>query len=401
MGRTKQDIRIVCAPFTHITLPSYDVSAIKALLSANGLVSLVDVLYMDFAVELGGAVYSILHQTVLGDAVFAALLFPENACGIKTSYADEIRKHNLDFDGIMEKVQGITSRYLEGKTFLPNDYVLFHLYSKQLFPALYIAKRIYEKAGCHIWFSGYHCQDECGQSLRSLFAYVEKTFGKDIEFSIMEALIRVMSRDRVSASLEQTMPTPDYTDFASALAGVSEKFRNEHVAHHWYQVEFTRGCPWNRCSFCTLNCQYPAFTQRSIDRIVQDYATLQNQFNSTELLVTSRNCNSNWKELIEALDREFPGMKGTYDFSFRVENLLHEEDVRFLKEHEIRILVGVESLSRDCIALIDKGQSVIQSIQMLKYVERHGVICYYNLMCALPLDAFEDIAKAMQPEAFK
>ena len=391
------NLRIICAPFAQLSLPSYDIAVLKAYLERAGIDVSVEMAYLEYAVYLGGKLYQSLYTSRIGDAVFSALLFPENRDRMMTELNLLLPDKEFDFNIVVEATRSFFEEYINRAfvdVYKDETIVLFHVYTKQLLPALYIGKRLYEKYGLDIWLSGYHCGGECGESLMTLFPYIKKTFGCDIEHSIIR---EVGGRNVSDRLIERTnVPTPNYEDFGRAVSNLPNDFIEEYLNQYWFQVEFNRGCPWNRCSFCTLNAQYPSFEERSVESIVKDYDIIQKTFETTRILVTSRNCSKNWKELILALNSKHPGMKGTYDLSFKVADLLDERDAIFLSDNEISILVGVESLSKECLHKINKGQTVIESIAVLKYMERHGVKCFYNLMCGLPFETDADLKETQR-----
>lgn len=387
-------LRLICAPFAQLYLPSYDVAVLKKALQLAGISVEVDMLYLEYAVSLSGETYHALYSSTLGDAIFSWLLFPENRERLLAEYDISGLPLRDNFYDVAKKTEQFIEEYIDktiGNTSDTDEIILFHIYTKQLFPALYIGKRIFEKYGREIWLSGYHCSNGCGTSLQKIFPYVKKVFGCNIEETIISAIASRRGEKNQCATLKDVgIPTPDYEDFLTSIKTLPTRFFDTFLDQYWLQVELNRGCPWNKCSFCTLNIQYPVFEQRSQDDVLADYRILQEHYETTRLLVTSRNKNTNWKELIVALNTEYPGMKGSYDLSFKVSDLLSEEDVRFLSENDVSILVGIESLSKNCLEKINKGQTVIESIMVLKYMERYGVKFFYNLMCGLPFETDED-----------
>lgn len=388
------DLRLICAPFAQLYLPSYDTAVLKKTLQLAGISVEIDMLYLEYAVRLKGEAYQSLYSSSLGDAIFSWLLFPENRERLLAEYYVSVPVLDGSFGDLIKTTEQFVEEYIDATWGNASDFkeiVLFHVYTKQLFPALYIGKRIFEKYGREIWLSGYHCSGSCGASLQKMFPYIKKVFGCNIEQAVTNEIAGRRSGDNSSKiSKSSGIPTPDYEDFLKSISALPQKFSDTFLEQYWFQIEFNRGCLWNKCSFCTLNVQYPSFEQRSQEDIIADYRFMQEHYKTTRILVTSRNSNSNWRELVAALNAKYPGMKGSYDLSFKIADLLSEDDARFLSENDVSILVGVESLSKACLAKINKGQTVIESIMVLKYMERYGVKCFYNLMCGLPFETDAD-----------
>ena len=76
-------INIICAPFDSVTMPSLEVATLKACLKKASIQVSVDVLYTEYMLLLGGVLYNKLYTTIIGEAVFSALLFPDNMQNLK------------------------------------------------------------------------------------------------------------------------------------------------------------------------------------------------------------------------------------------------------------------------------------------------------------------------------
>lgn len=385
LGTEEKRIHIISVPFEHLTMPSVDIATLKSCLQSNGVDVVVDVLYPKYAAFIGGAVYGQLQNSIVGDAVFSSLLFPQYADALKEKISSQIAES--EFEKLIEETKSFFGTLVDDLMFSKNDIAFFHIYTKQLLPAVYVAGLVYQRYNLPIWFSGYHCIGECGESLQKMFPYIERVFGRDIEVSVINALRG--EGNRISLALDD-LPTPDYSDFVVAHQALHSDFKEKYIQHFWYQVEFSRGCWWGKCAFCSLHCPYTKFQARSIENIIRDYRHLQKEFSTTQILVTEFNSDSDWRDLVSRLNSEFPGLRGTYYLLFKVSALQSESDWKFLRDNDVPILVGVESLSAKALAKIDKGQTVIECIQVLKYAERYGVKCCYNLMCGLPFETEED-----------
>lgn len=372
-------------------MPPYDIASIKAYLSENGVNVMTHMLHIKYASYIGGEMYKKLHTTLGGEMIFSALLFPDNASRLKRRWTELTDMNESEFDELIVKTDTFCTNYIaEQKEKLATaDVIHFHLYTKSLFASLYLSKCLNKQFDCEIWFSGYHCQGDCGESLQKMFPYIDRIIDRDVERSILKELCGKDFESDVNGI--DYLPTPDYSDFINSISLLTESFRNKYVSRYWLQVEFNRGCWWNKCTFCTLNCQYSNFDEKSLSNIIRDYSAFINKYKTLQIIVYERNSGSNWKEIITELDNRFPGMRGTYSLSFKVSNLLDPKDILFLKEHKVTFLVGVESLSPKCLKKIDKGQTVLENILMLKYSERFDAKCYHNLMYAFPFETEDDL----------
>lgn len=383
---------IINAPFYHLTLPSYDVASLTATLETyNEKVKIFDI-YLEYAEYIGGDVYVSLMNSISGDALFSALLFEKEEIffdNSNISYKDAsiLLKNTKRF------INNFTNNNLQ--ELAHGQWILFHVYTKQLIPALYFAKQIRSSCDCKIVFSGYHCIGECGNSLCNTFSFVDKVFGHDIEFGISK-YFKFIPAETSPKTFYEELPTPNYDQFMAHVSMLNTVFKEKYLHRHWLQVEFSRGCWWNKCNFCTLNYQNSCFIERTPERLVQDYSYLQSKYQTTQILVYERNSGLHWREQIAALQQRFPEMRGTYDLSFKVSELQDIGKLLFLKENNIRFLVGIETFSSRINSKINKGNSVLESIQLLKRVEKLGLSCVYNLIYGFPFETFADYQESKE-----
>lgn len=389
-------VYIISAPFSYLTMPSLEIASLKAQLSEREIVVSVDLIDAAYAQCIGCSVYATLHQSILGDAVFAALLFPDNLKVLAEEIEPQRAACNFDFEGTIEETQQFVLAHLSKNqdSLKESKIVLFHMFTRQLFPALYLAKVIHDRFGSRIWLSGFHCQGECGESLLAMFPFIDRVFGENTQREITAAVLGVDSGG-YEGSLDD-FPTPDYSDFWTMRKSASQSFREEFIGHYWLQSEMSRGCWWGACTFCTLNCQHKRYEEKSIDSIIRDYETLQKRYGTVQILNSVYHSGHHWKETTAALLNRFPGMKGNLSAYLKVANLQSTEDMLFIQNNDINLLVGIESFSSRGLALMNKGQSVMQVVYTLKLAERYNVKCHYNLICSMP---FEDESYFQETES--
>ena len=381
-------IHSICTPFSYLTLPSYDIASIKAFLVNNNVEMSVDMMYMRYAEYVGGELYSLLHEKGGGELVFSALLFPGNRSRLYDVWSHTMGTGASDFDAVIELTDEFCNSFIEERKdiFVDIKNVHFHLYTKSLMSSLYIAKLIYERFKSEIWVSGYHCQNECGESLKVICPFIKKVISTDTERNILKELTNI---DKYSEDLDY-IPTPNYDDFIKSYNYLSKEFKDKYLTRYLFQVEFNRGCWWDKCTFCTLNCQYTSFQERSIDNLVNTYKEIIKKYKTFQIIVYERNSGPGWKEIIEAMDDRIPEMKGSYTLSFKVSYLSNPDDIKFLSDHRVKFLVGTECFSGHLLDKINKEQRVIDNIFMLKFSERYGAQCYHNFMYSLPFETEED-----------
>lgn len=374
-------VRIINAPFSLIGLPSFEAASLKSYLNSNGYNAVVHNIYLNYADYLVGEKYRVLRTTGLGERLFAILLYPEMTYKVSLEY----KKYNLDFDELVNKSVCFVKDYIDKLNIEGDDVVIFHMCTKQLMASLYIAKKIKSK-NVSIWMTGYNCQEVMGEKLKKCFSFIDKIFPKDIEESVLSEL---SSENVVIHNNLDFLPTPDYSDFFSQLEDCSKYFKDKIASIIYLQVEFSRGCWWNKCIFCTLASNTKEFREKSIENIIRDYDEIYHKYKTLKIAVQSFSNNRNWRDILRALIQRFPGLKGTFSINFKVKELREYSDFELLKSVGAVILIGTECFSSEYLELLNKGQRVIDNILALKFAERSGVPCFHNLMYALPFEKKE------------
>lgn len=338
-------ICIISVPFSIISIPSFEIASMKSYLNQQEIEVNVNHLHIEFAEEIGGGCYRFLRTTDVGQGIFASLLHTEQNAIIHKKYEEIMKQHNYDYDDLLKKVYEIAMRQIGQLKIEKDEIIVFYLYSQQLLPALFYARKIREKYGNRIWFAGYHCGEKTGDSITKCYPFVEKTISKDIEESIAY-LLQGKELEKCEETLD-FLPTPDYSDFDLAVEKRNEEFRKNIVQTPYYQVELSRGCWWNQCSFCTLNCKNSSFRERSLPNILNDYEVIMKRHRTLKVLVYQFVNNKNWQTIITSLLEKYPGMYGSLDFNFKVSSIEKYEDFVLLANTGTSILVGTENFSSD------------------------------------------------------
>lgn len=388
------ELIMLTVPFSIIGIPSFETASIKAYLESEGKRVRVEHLHLNFAETLGAEEYRFLRITDVGQGIFAALLHDEQYEGIKAAYSKAAEYSKYEFDILLRQVKEIADNQIEKLLLERDSKILFYLYSQQLLPALYYAKKIKELYQCEIWFAGYHCNEKLADGLRKSYSFIDKVFHQDYE----EQILAYMNQE-VAVYRHENMdflPTPDYSDFIKQAQLCGEKFKQDIIQTPYFQVEFARGCWWNQCTFCTLNCKYSTFRERSIEVILEDYKNIICRYKTLKILVYEFVNNHNWREILEALLQKYPGLYGSFDFNFKVSTTKKYEDFVLLKKAGASILVGTENFDYEYLEKMNKGQKVIENILFLKYAERSGVACYHNLMYGMPYEEEKHLERNKQ-----
>ncbi len=127
-------------------------------------------------------------------------------------------------------------------------------------------------------------------------------------------------------------------------------------------LRVTRGCPWNRCAFCSMYKDMP-FERRPIEEIMNDITAAQELYGDAVRTVFIGDSNSivirtdDFIRILQALYTAFPQIERVT--SYGRAKTLHKksaEDLKRLRDAGLtRLHVGLETGDRKVLELIQKG----------------------------------------------
>ncbi len=369
-------IKILSVPFTSFSLPSLEIASTLGYLKKFKFDVEAKYPAYEYANFLGWDNYKYLRDTGHGQRIFSKLLFEKDI--------DFVFQQNEKVCELLQQTRNFSISYIENLQIDKSSIVIFHLYNKQLIPSLYFAKKIKKSFGCNIWFSGFHCEGILGRNLRDIFPFIDETIGVNIEETILS---KITGKHIDFMSSLDFLPTPDYSDFYNLSNEIKDNipaFRKNNIN---YQVEYSRGCKWNKCSFCTLNCHSNSFRKRSPDLILKDYKNIVDSYKTTLIYPEHFVMPDDWSNWLDTVSNFYKSASNTMNLNFKVSDLLSEESFKILKELGANILVGTESMSTKYLKKLNKGQKVIENIQVLKLAKRWGIPCFHNMMYGLPFES--------------
>lgn len=381
----KPKVILLSTPFIKFSLPSLQMANISSYLKKNKIDVQSEFLSIKYVEYIGWDNYKVVRDEKNGQRMFSNLLFSEYKSDLNIKNIDTGILENEELYNIKKLTKDFFKNFVFSEPILKSTIFVFYLYHYQMLSSLYFAKLLKDKYDCEIWFSGFHCKGALGENLKELFPFIDKTFGENIEEDILNSIINEKHNSYYDSL--NFIPTPDYDDFYKASLETKEiipAFRKNNIN---YQVEFARGCRWDKCSFCTLNCAAKSFRTRDVDMILMDYKKLTYKYSTSFILPEHFIMPCDWDNWILKLASYYKHTLKNLNLNFRTSDLLSEEKIEVLKKAEANVLIGIESFSNKYLKLMNKGHSVIQNIQVLKWLERWKVPCFHNILCSLP---FED-----------
>jgi radical SAM superfamily enzyme YgiQ (UPF0313 family) len=190
----------------------------------------------------------------------------------------------------------------------------------------------------------------------------------------------------------------NYDSFFYDLVNSSSEVQKYFQLYGRLPIEISRGCWWNKCTFCNLNLQHKSYREKSIDKIIEEIEFLSSRYKILNFhLIGNTLPKNNFKDLLEDIK------KIGKDFSFFVETRagdLKGSDYKLLKEAGFSVIqTGIEAVSKNYLKKMNKGVRVIDNIASLKFCKENKIRNDYNLIYNYPNEEetdFEESKKNIQ-----
>ncbi|GAF75912.1 unnamed protein product, partial [marine sediment metagenome] len=180
-----------------------------------------------------------------------------------------------------------------------------------------------------------------------------------------------------------SLPIPSYDPFYQELATSSADVQQYYMYYGRLPVEISRGCWWNKCTFCNLNVQYYSYREKNVDKIIEEIDFLSETYKMLDFQIIGNTLpKKDHRTLCEKIK------KLGKDFSFFAEaraGKLKSKDYTLLKEAGFTIIqTGIESFSQNYLSKMNKGARVIDNIAALKFCKENDIVNSYNMIVDYP-----------------
>ena len=416
---------LLSMPFGALERQALGLSLIKARLIAEGIPCEVRYLTFTFADLIGAEEYGwlstdIAHTALAGEWVFTPCLYGGDP-RTQTGFVREVLQGLWRLDGrSLERIlraQAMAPYFIDHcLQSLPwRDYAIVGFTStfEQNIASLALAQRVKsENPEVQIVFGGANWEGEMGVELHRCFPFVDYAFSGEADdgfprfvrlvlsgrltskaCAAIPGLIRRSNKESVLSRLPEpvqdldSLPIPDYSDYFRDFDNASANA----LVVPTLLFESSRGCWWGEkrhCMFCGLNGQTLRFRAKSPKRALQEIEHLIQRWQT---------------DLVQAVDNVVP-MPYFYHFFpalaqaerparmfYEIRANLSREQVRVLREARVlHVQPGIESFNNHVLALMRKGTTALENIQLLKWCKEYGVQADYNLLYGFPGETDED-----------
>lgn len=369
--------------------------------------------YLHAAKALGTDQYSQLALSGWGgEALFSPLLFAEQqgpaAQLFQESMAGKI-SHKPSFVQMSETVADLYEQWLTTHDMSQYRLIGFSVCFSQLLPSLFLARRIKARYGkIPVVFGGSSCSGPLAASLIDHFPEIDYVIDGEGEEaliclyrSIDDATLplpgvihhrhkRPKETHAIAPVRLDELPFPDYTPYFKEM---QELFPGQPFIPI-LPVEFSRGCWWNRCTFCNLNLQWHDYRYKHSNRMLREIAHLSAVHESLHFTFTD---NALPPREAEPFFRDIAQSGRDFDFFAEIRARTAPQQLQAFSRGGLRtVQVGIESLSTALLRKMDKGTTVIDNITVMKLCTQYGIRMTGNLITEFPGTTTEEIAETLE-----
>lgn len=361
----------------------------------------------------------------VSEALYAPMFFPGQAGeaeALAMKYAGQAPKRikkNFIYKQIAEKLANQLASWVKRCDWTHYDAIGFSVCFHQLFASLAAAQAIKEKnPGTTIIFGGSSCAEDAGQSLLNTFHIIDYIVSGEGESGLvalckhiggqdtslpMNVLTRQTDRngaqqqkDQISArqlAALDNLPIPDYSGYFYE--------KNKWFPHTPFTpvlpIEFSRGCWWNKCSFCNLNLQWHNYRFKKASHMMNEVQTLASRHSCLDFTFADN-------MLPPKAALEFFRMTGDHhwDFNFFAElrsakgSPAHVDLFSIYRQGGLStIQVGIEAFSGSLLQKMQKGVSVIENIATMRGAQENHLKLEGNLILHFPGSTQSEVAETL------
>ena len=411
------DVVLLQMPYVAVHRPSIALSLLKSALLLQGISCQVVYPNLQWAEELGLAVYEAVASTqnddLLGDWIFAEAAFPE----FHSNSQEYFSLLNLDMTEVIfgdrdAQIEMFTrcrekaSRFIDDIarkviSLQPKIVGCTSMFAQNC-ASLAVLRKIREWAP-HIAtvMGGANCDTPMGQVLHQNFHWVDYIMTGEADLSFAPFCASLLAgQPQVPAGMlgpthrEQPVPvtrattykldevpTPDFDDFFRALNASAIGA----LVHPGLIVESSRGCWWgekHHCTFCGLNANGMNFRSRSAEAAQTEFAAVADRYGVSHFLVADNIIDSrHLKTLLPLLENDPRDYRLFYETK---SNLKREQIEQLQRAGVVWIQPGLESLHDSVLKLIDKGTTAAINVQTLKWSREKGMRLSWNILSGFP-----------------
>ena len=398
------DALIIVPPLALIERPSLGPHILQSCAKEIGYE--VKILYTNqiLASEIGIEEYNLISRApllLMGERLFARAAFSSPPLGRDIG---DLHKRNITDLSKLELIEGKIFRWLDAicEEIKKYNFKVVGCTSSfdQTAASVAFLNRIKQaRPNVITIIGGSNCEGEMAEGIISLGASIDYVFSGECEESFPNFLKGIDANIYPSQHIISgapclnldNIPSPDFSDFFEQI----KYWFSDHphlITEPRFSIHYesSRGCWWGEkrpCTFCGLNGKRAIFRQKSPGRIFSEMKEVFMKNYPIDLIqmtdnVMPRDYFQTVIPRISELQKKFVSIKIFYEQRAN----LSLEQIVLLKKANISIQAGIESLSTNCLKLMNKGVSARQNIALLRYARSANLDVFWNILYGIPGD---------------
>ena len=399
-------LALVSMPWAIFNRPSVQLGTLKSWLTQQDQQIEVQCLhpYLEVAAAIGLDRYRVIAESPwAAEALYCGLLFPEMVETAEQIFQQSISKKTARYRNLLAPLDNQLQNWLDTHDFSNCDLLAFSICFSQLPASLYAARAVKQRwPELTIVFGGSSCTRELSSSLLNVFQEIDYIITGEGE-QPLHALIRCLAAGRRPVPANQNilsrqenspllpamavpvnqsisdlakLPLPDYGDYFLQVRESGLRFNPV------LPLEFSRGCWWNKCTFCNLNLQWHGYRFKKNSQMIAEVKSMVAKHQCIDFTFT---------------DNALPIKEADLFFTELAESSL---DLRFFAEirtlkkpgtyNEYRlgglsaVQIGIEAFSESLLLRMRKGTTVMENLAAMKYALTADIILEGNLILEFP-----------------
>lgn len=377
---------LISMPFdSRYLYPSIQLASLKTYIN-NKLPNLkIDLkhLYLNLFEELDQEENDFIFKENEPEIIYGCLYYPKRTELLLKFIKNQSEKEKAK--KLIKKVKKITDNIIKSCDWNKYFLVGFSCSYAQTFSSLY-ASRLIKKLNpsIKIVFGGNNVVKKRGNYLLSEFDDIDYIISGEGEKALLRLINHLTSNKKIGRFIDSSTDLLNLSEFYPLNYDDYFKQHNQIISKKVGKpftalIYASKGCYYNKCTFCSLNSQYAAYRIKSLTNLIQEIKDLKLKYPSIErfcfadtiipepyLLKFAEAVLKNKLKLNFILE-----LRATYKLS-TLEKLV--------KAGLTGAQVGIEALNQNILNRMKKGTSVLKNIEIIKNLETIGISSGSNII---------------------
>lgn len=399
---------LAALPWNLADMMSVQVAGLKAFLASKGESVFARHFYVDVHRHFSEDEVEVVHAALLGEHLFAMLLFSDHADAISERLVERGRGV-IDPASCHARLRAYVDEMVDVIVALEPDLIGFSTTHMQYLSSLLVAREVRARLP-HVRFvlGGLALHGEPALATLRVFPWIDYIIVGEGEVPLwrltqhlrgelpVEAVPHLVYRS--TTGVRQTnvveavpeldaLPMPDYSDYHEAIVDLPRPITPRAT------IEMTRGCRWGRCSFCVeglpsrggFRSKSPARVACEVQRCVVEHRILDFVTSDPDVAFNG--------PLFEEVRR----LGVDVHFMVELSGLVPLAQLKVMIEAGVRtVQIGIESFSPRLLKAFNKGVSIVKYVQLMRFCAEHQVRLVYNNIYRCPFETQQDLDEAVE-----